>query len=64
MQAVQARRDVGGTTLIVSHRLSLASAADAVVVLDEGRIAEAGTHDELLAGGGLYSRLWALQTGS
>jgi len=64
VQAVQARREQGGTTLIVSHRLSLAASADAVAVLDSGAIAELGTHDELLGNGGLYERLWALQTGS
>jgi ATP-binding cassette subfamily B protein len=62
VQAVQARRETGATTLVVSHRLSLASVADIVVVLDEGRVAESGTHAELLARGGLYGRLWALQT--
>ncbi|MCO4770870.1 MAG: ABC transporter ATP-binding protein [Deltaproteobacteria bacterium] len=64
VQAIEARRKAGGTTLVVSHRLSLASTADAVAVLDRGRVAAHGTHEELLNEGGLYGRLWALQTGA
>ena len=64
VQAIEARQKAGGTTLIVSHRLSLASAADSIIVLDEGTVAASGTHSELLAKNGLYARLWALQTGS
>lgn len=48
----------GRTTLIVAHRLSQAAATDRVVVLDLGTISEQGAHDDLLASGGLYSRLW------
>ncbi|MGC4806176.1 ABC transporter ATP-binding protein [Micromonospora sp. DT233] len=48
----------GRTTLIVAHRLSQAAAADRVVVMEHGRVVEHGTHDELLAAGGGYSRLW------
>ena len=64
VQAIERRRAAGGTTLVVSHRLSLAAVADTVVVLDDGTVAAEGTHDELLAGGGMYARLWALQTGA
>nr|WP_307850450.1 hypothetical protein [Micromonospora sp. H61] len=48
----------GRTTLIVAHRLSQAATADRIVVLDQGRVAEHGTHAELLRAGGGYSTLW------
>jgi ATP-binding cassette subfamily B protein len=51
----------GRTVLAVSHRLGLAARADRVVVLDGGRVAEQGSHAELLAVGGHYAGLWALQ---
>ena len=59
-QALDALRD-GRTTLIVAHRLSTVLRADRILVMDEGRIVEEGTHQALVARGGLYARLAELQ---
>ncbi len=63
VQEALQRLMAGRTTLIIAHRLSTIEHADRVLVLDHGKLAESGTHDELLAHDGLYARLHALQFG-
>jgi len=53
----------GRTSLVIAHRLSTILAADQILVLDEGRLVEQGTHVELLARGGLYAHLYETQFG-
>jgi ATP-binding cassette subfamily B protein len=58
------RRLIGGrTTIIISHNLATVKEADRIVVLDRGRVVESGTHDELIAAGGAYQRLYRLHQG-
>ncbi len=63
-RAVQAALDTlmrGRTTIVIAHRLATIRAADRILVLDEGRIVESGTHESLLAYGALYAQLASLQ---
>jgi ATP-binding cassette subfamily B protein len=63
-KAIQAELDRiarGHTTLVIAHRLSTVMDADQILVMDHGRIVERGTHRALLAGGGAYAQMWALQ---
>jgi ATP-binding cassette, subfamily B, bacterial len=51
----------GRTTLVIAHRLATVQKADRIIVLDHARLVEQGTHSELVAQGGVYARLAALQ---
>lgn len=53
----------GRTSIVIAHRLSTIAKLDRIIVMDDGKIAEDGTHDELLKRGGIYAKLWAHQSG-
>jgi ATP-binding cassette subfamily B protein len=61
VQAALERAMHGRTTLVIAHRLATVQRADRILVLDQGRLVDAGTHAELIARGGLYAQLAALQ---
>ena len=61
VQNALSRAMTGRTTLVIAHRLATVLKADRIVVMDEGRVVEEGTHHELLAKGGLYAKLAKLQ---
>ncbi|MGB3836403.1 lipid A export permease/ATP-binding protein MsbA [Castellaniella sp.] len=61
VQASLERLMAGRTTLVIAHRLSTVQKADRIIVMDQGQIAEEGTHADLLAQGGLYANLYQLQ---
>jgi ATP-binding cassette subfamily B multidrug efflux pump len=63
IQEQLARLMTGKTVIAIAHRLSTIAAMDRLVIMDEGRIIEEGTHAELLRRGGLYAELWARQSG-
>lgn len=59
IQRALTRLAAGRTVIMIAHRLSTVASAEKIVVLDRGRVAESGGHQELLAKGGLYARMWA-----
>ena len=59
IQRALTRLAAGRTVIMIAHRLSTVVGADKIVVLDRGRVAESGSHQELLSAGGLYARMWA-----
>jgi ATP-binding cassette subfamily B protein len=63
IQRSLARVSADRTTIVIAHRLSTVRHAHRIHVLEAGRVIEAGTHEELVAEGGLYAALWRVQTG-
>ena len=62
VQAAMGTLAQGRTVVAIAHRLRTVTRADAIYVIDSGRVAESGTHESLLAKGGTYAKLWGLQT--
>ncbi len=63
IQRALTRLTADRTTFVIAHRLSTVRNADQILVVEDGRIVERGTHDELVAEGGLYATLWSVQAG-
>jgi len=63
VQVALTRLMTGRTTLVIAHRLATVLSCDRILVLDQGRIVEEGTHAQLLARGGHYAQLWERQSG-
>jgi ATP-binding cassette subfamily B protein len=61
VQEALAQALTGRTSLVIAHRLSTVLGAHKILVVDEGRVVESGTHAELLASGGLYAELYRTQ---
>ena len=61
VQKALERLSKGRTTLVIAHRLSTIQSADKIIVMEKGRVVDQGTHEELLAGGGIYAELHRLQ---
>ncbi|HLT17025.1 MAG TPA: hypothetical protein VK007_10000, partial [Acidimicrobiales bacterium] len=64
VEAAMGRLMAGRTTIVIAHRLSTAERADLVGVVVDGRLAELGSHDELVAAGGAYAALFATWAGA
>lgn len=62
MQKAISRLIQGRTVIIIAHRLKTVVNADNIIVLNKGKVVERGQHEELLKAGGLYSKLWDIQT--
>ena len=64
IQSALANLMKGRTSIVVAHRLSTIASLDEIVVMDDGKIVEKGTHDELLKQKGQYQKLWSRQSGA